>query len=490
LLTGTEVRKVHLMGIGGSAMAALAAMLQEKGFQVSGSDQALYPPMSDFLALKGIQVKEGFSPGNLEWNPDLVVVGNALSRGNQELEALLDSRIPYRSFPEVLRSWFLEGKRSLVAAGTHGKTTTASLLAWILLQTGQDPSFLVGGIPRDLEAGYRIGKGDFFVVEGDEYDTAFFDKRPKFVHYLPWIVTLGPVEYDHADIYASMEEMLRAYKMLLRVLPRNGRLVLNLEDPQAKTLAREAPCRVVGCGLAQEAEWRADKIRVKEGRTLFRVLHGGIPVGECDWGLPGRHNVMNGLLALGAAWEAGVEAQQGLQAMRSFNGVKRRLEFLGEIRGVRVYDDFAHHPTAVKAGLGALRDLYPKSRLWAIFEPRSNSMCRRFFQEELPGAFSHADRVILAGIHRAESIPVGQRLDPVEVVKAINKTGSRAWYLPEVEEIVDLVAKESRAGDVVCIMSNGGFGGIQQLLLQALGGSCSVSEKTREITRAAGKRVF
>lgn len=478
MLIGTEVRKVHLMGIGGTAMAALAAMLQEKGLQVSGSDQALYPPMSDFLALKGIQVKEGFSPSNLEWNPDLVVVGNALSRGNQELEALLESRIPYRSFPEVLRSWFLEGKRCLVAAGTHGKTTTASLLAWILLQSGRDPSFLVGGIPRGLEAGYRIGKGDFFVVEGDEYDTAFFDKRPKFLHYLPWIVTLGPVEYDHADIYGSVEEMLRAYKMLLRVLPRNGRLVLNLEDPQAKTLAGESPCRVVGCGLNQEAEWRADKIRVEEGRTFFRVLHRGVLVGECDWELPGRHNVVNGLLALGAAWEAGVEVQQALQAMRAFQGVKRRLEFLGEIRGVRIYDDFAHHPTAIKAGLGALRDLYPKSQLWAIFEPRSNSMCRRLFQQELPGAFSHADRVILAGIHRAERIPVGERLDPVEVVKALDKTGSRAWYVPQVKEIVSLVVEQSRAGDVVCIMSNGGFGGIQQLLLQALEASCTVSQKS------------
>lgn len=476
---GADIKKVHLMGIGGTAMAAMAAMLQEKGFLVSGSDQALYPPMSDFLALKGIQVREGFSPRNLDWGPDLVVVGNALSRGNPELEALLESRIPYRSFPDVLKAWFLEGKRSLVAAGTHGKTTTASLLAWILLQSGQDPSFLVGGIPKGLEAGYRIGQGEFFVVEGDEYDTAFFDKRPKFLHYLPWIVTLGAVEYDHADIYRTMDEMLGAYGMLLRIIPRNGRMVINLGDPQARTLALAAPCKVVGCGLDQEAEWSADSIRVEKGRTFFRVLKRGVPVGECDWELPGRHNVMNGLLALGAACEAGVELEQALQAMRCFKGVKRRLEFLGEIKGVRVYDDFAHHPTAVNAGLKALRELYPRSRLWAIFEPRSNSICRKVFQQELPGAFSHADRVVLAGVHRAERIPDWERLDPVEVVEALNKTGSEAWYVPRVEEIVSFVIEQARAGDVICLMSNGGFGGIQKLLVEALGDEGPVSERVR-----------
>lgn len=468
MFTGTEVRKVHMLGIGGTAMAALAAMLQEKGLEVRGSDQALYPPMSDFLASKAILVQEGFSPGNLDWNPDLVVVGNVVSRGNQELEALLDRRMPYRSFPEILRTWFLEGKRSLVVAGTHGKTTTASLLSWILLETGQDPCFLVGGIPKGLEAGYRIGKGELFVVEGDEYDTAFFDKRPKFLHYLPWIVTLGAVEYDHADIYANMEEMLGAYRALLKLLPRNGSLILNVEDSQASLLAGESPCKVVGCALDQEAQWRADGIRVENGRTSFRVLHKAVPVGECSWELPGRHNVLNGLLALGAAAQAGVEPESALRAMRDFKGVRRRLEFLGEVGGVRLYDDFAHHPTAVRAGLGALRDLYPEARLWAVFEPRSNTLCRRVFQAELPGAFSRANRVILAGVHRAERITPGERLDPEEVVRAINKNGSKAWYIPRVEEIVGFLAEKLQAGDLVCIMSNGGFGGIQHLLLEAL----------------------
>ncbi len=464
----TRVRKVHLLGIGGTAMAAMAAMLQQRGFQVSGSDQAIYPPMSDFLSLKGIQVKEGFCAKNLDWNPDLVVVGNALSRGNQELEAVLERRIPYRSFPELLRQWFLEGKRALVVAGTHGKTTTASLLAWILLRCGKDPSFLVGGIPKGLGAGYRLGEGDFFVVEGDEYDSCFFDKRPKFVHYLPWIVTLGAVEYDHADIYGSMEQMLGAYRMLLRVLPRNGRLVFNLEDPQANILARESPCHVVSCALEQDADWRADRIKMEKGGVSFRVFYKGTRVGDCHWGLPGRHNVLNGLLALGAAREAGLEAEIALEAMGEFQGVRRRLEFLGEMGGVYVYDDFAHHPTAVKAGLEALKDIHPKARLWAVFEPRSNTMCRKVFQEELPAAFCYADRVVLAGVHRAERIPQEQRMDPMAVVEAINSRGSKAWYLPAVQEIVILLADQTQPGDVVCLMSNGGFGAIQELLLKAL----------------------
>jgi UDP-N-acetylmuramate: L-alanyl-gamma-D-glutamyl-meso-diaminopimelate ligase len=469
LFTANEVKRVHLVGIGGTAMAALAAMLQERGLLVSGSDQAIYPPMSDFLAQRRIPVMEGFSPQNLGPDLDLAVVGNAISRGNPELEALLERRIPYRSFPEVLRAWFLEGKRSLVVAGTHGKTTTASLLSWILLEAGEDPGFLVGGIPRGLEAGCRVGEGELFVVEGDEYDTAFFDKRPKFLHYLPWVVTLGGIEYDHADIYHSMEQMLGAYRMLLRVVPGNGRLVLNMGDPHARLMAQDSPCPVVGCAVGQPAQWTADGIRVERARTIFRVLHHGLPVGECQWALPGRHNVINGLLALAAAREAGVDTELAIQAMCGFQGVRRRLEFLGEIGGVLLYDDFAHHPSAIRAGLSGLRELHPGARLWAIFEPRSNSMCRRVFQEELPRAFAQADRVILAGVHRAERIPPGDRLDPQEVVQAINGPTQEAWYIPRIQDIVAFVRDEAVPGDVLCVMSNGGFGGIQGLLMEALG---------------------
>lgn len=463
-----EVRKAHFVGIGGTAMAALAAMLLEKGMVITGSDQALYPPMSDFLAQRGIRVREGFCARNLDPDIDLVIIGNALSRGNEEVEAVLERRIPYRSMPEVLRAFFLEQKRPLVAAGTHGKTTTASLLSWILLQAGCDPGFLIGGIPRGLGAGYRLGQGDLFVVEGDEYDSAFFDKRPKFLHYTPWIVTLGAIEFDHADIYRDLEHMLGAYRMLLRVMPRCGRLVVNADDPLVMELAKESPCPVVTCSLGSGARWAADKIRVHKGRTYFRVLHDGATVGECSWNLVGRHNVLNGLLALAATNEAGLRPEVGLGAFATFQGVKRRLELVGEAAGVLIYDDFAHHPTAVRAGLEALRELHPGARIWAILEPRSNSMCRRVFQEELPSAFLAADRVVVARVHRAERIPPDERLDPEALAQAIQELGPKAWHIPGVDQIVDRIMREVLPGDVICIMSNGAFGGIHGLLMEAL----------------------
>lgn len=463
-----EIRKVHLVGIGGTAMAALAAMLLEKGIAVTGSDQALYPPMSDFLAQRGIPVRGGFCAGNLDPDIDFAIIGNAVSRGNEEVEAVLERRIPYRSMPEVLRTLFLEGKKPLVVAGTHGKTTTASILSWVLLQAGCDPSFLVGGIPRGLGAGYRLGQGDPFVVEGDEYDSAFFDKRPKFLHYTPWIVTLGAIEFDHADIYRDLEHMLGAYRMLFRVLPRCGRLVVNADDPLVRELAQESPCPVVTCSLNSKARWAADQIRVQKGRTHFRVLHGGAVVGECSWSLVGRHNVLNGLLALAAAHEAGLQAEVGLGALVTFQGVKRRLELVGEAGGILIYDDFAHHPTAVRAGLVALRELHPEARIWAILEPRSNSMCRSVFQGELPSAFLAADRVVVAGVHRAERIPPRERLDPEALVQAIQELGPKAWYIPRVDQIVDWLKGEVLPGDVICIMSNGAFGGIHGLLMEAL----------------------
>lgn len=466
-------------------MAALAAMLLEKGIAVTGSDQAVYPPMSDFLAQKGIEVREGYGPQNLDRDVDMAVIGNSLSRGNEEVEAVLERRIPYRSMPEVLRTLFLEGRRPLVVAGTHGKTTTASILSWILLEAGYDPSFLAGGIPKGLGAGYRLGRGELFVVEGDEYDSAFFDKRPKFLHYTPWLVTLGAVEFDHADIYKDLEQMLKAYRMLLRVVPRSGRLVVNAQDHLAMELARSSPCPVVTCSLGPEATWVVRDIRTEGGRVHFRVLKGGRVLGECSWEVLGRHNLLNALLALAAAHEAGIEEMQGLEALASFQGVKRRLELIGKEGGVLVYDDFAHHPTAIKAGLRALRELYPHSRLWAVLEPRSNSMCRKVFQGELPFAFMAAHRVIVAGVHRADRIPMEERLDPEALVRAIGDLGPRAWHIPEVEQIVEFLRAELIAGDVVCIMSNGGFGGIHGMLLEALAGSRETGTSARPPTNAS-----
>jgi UDP-N-acetylmuramate: L-alanyl-gamma-D-glutamyl-meso-diaminopimelate ligase len=458
-------------------MAALAAMLQELGIRVTGSDQAVYPPMSDFLAQRGIPVREGFGPRNLDPDVGLVVIGNAMSRGNPEVEAVLDSGVPYASMPEMVKWWFLQGKRCLVVTGTHGKTTTSALLAWILHCAGRDPGMLVGGIPADFGSGFRLGSGPDFVIEGDEYDTAFFDKRPKFVHYLPRIVTLGALEFDHADIYRDMGEIMGAFRGLMRILPRGGRLIIHEGDANARALAAEALCPVITCGLERDAQWRAEGIRVEHGRTLFRVIHEGEAAAECAWSLAGRHNVLNALLAMAAAHEAGVAVQEAAGAVGTFHGVRRRLERLGQAGGVTLYDDFAHHPTAIQASLEALRSHHPAARIWAVLEPRSNSLCRNVFQAALPRALEGADGVILASVHRAERLAPDQRLDPQAVVMDLRARGRQARYLPCLEELVSFLASQCAAGDVVCIMSNGGFGGIQGRLMEALGGA-SGSRKT------------
>lgn len=449
-------------------MGGLAVMLKEAGFQVTGSDQALYPPMSDFLRRKGIDVRLGYSPANLDPDVDLVVIGNALSRGNEEVEAVLERRIPYRSMPEVLRSLFLDGRKTIVVTGTHGKTTTASLTAWILTQAGLDPGFMIGGIPANFDRGAKIGKGDIFVVEGDEYDCAFFDKRPKFLHYTPWIVTLGSLEYDHADIYRDFRDMVLAYKALLRILPRNGRLIVNLDDPEVEAISALAPCPVVTCSTRSEAHLSAFGIQVVHAKTSFKVVYEGQMLGECSWDLPGQHNVMNALLALAACLEAGVDAGTALKAMSSFKGVVRRLESLGVWGGVHVYDDFAHHPTAIREGIKALRSLHPKARLWAIVEPRSNSMRRKVFEAILPDALAGADRVILSGVHRTEALSPEERLDPQKVTEMLKRKGVPAWYISNVKDIARFVSTEVQPGDVVCVMSNGGFEGLQDILIENL----------------------
>lgn len=453
-------------------MAALAAMLQQRGIHVTGSDHGMYPPMSDFLADRGILVREGYGANNLENDVDLVIIGNALSRGNEEVEAILERGMPYRSLPEVLRDWFIQGKRSFVITGTHGKTTTASLLAWILFKAGRDPSFFVGGISKDFSSGFRLGLGTDIVLEGDEYDTAFFDKRPKFLHYLPRIVTLGSLEYDHADIYPDMEGLLRAFRALFRVIPQKGRFIINTADPRVRRLAEEAPCPVISCALnSAEADWTVQGQEVKDGAVRFRIIRLGEEVGECAWRQPGDHNAINALLAVAAAHEADVPPETSFEALNTFRGISRRLERLGTFRGVTIYDDFAHHPTAIRASLAALRELYPRGRIWAVFEPRSNTMCRRVFQDDLPAAFSAADRVLIASVHpsRGAKIPEEDRLDPEAVALEITRQGKRAWHIPEVPAMTSLLQESVTAGDIICIMSNGAFGGIQQRLREALG---------------------
>jgi UDP-N-acetylmuramate: L-alanyl-gamma-D-glutamyl-meso-diaminopimelate ligase len=450
-------------------MANLAAMLQERGFRVTGSDENVYPPMSDFLRERGIEARIGYRAENLDDDVDLVVIGNALSRGNPEVETVLDRGVPFRSFPEILRDWFLEGRRSIVVTGTHGKTTTASMIAWILHRLGRDPTFLIGGIPVNFGQGYHLGEGPEAVLEGDEYDTAFFDKRPKFVHYRPWIVTLGALEYDHADIYPDMRSLFAAFEVLLRVIPRGGRLVIHEGDPQGARLAQKAPCRVVSCSLERGgADWRAEDIQIQGGQLTCRILHQDQEVGRIRWRIPGRHNLLNALVALAAVHEAGIGAREALDALRGFRGVRRRMEFLGERGGVYLYDDFAHHPTAIRSTLEALRDFYPHGRLWAVVEPRSNTLCRRVFQDELPLAMEVAQVVMMGAVHRADRIPPRERLQPERVIQEVRRMGKEGHYIPDVSAMAHWIVEQSRPGDVVCFMSNGAFGGIQEMVREGL----------------------
>jgi UDP-N-acetylmuramate: L-alanyl-gamma-D-glutamyl-meso-diaminopimelate ligase len=462
--------RIHLIGVCGTAMATLAALLKSRGHDVQGSDQNVYPPMSDFLIEQGITTFSGYRPEHITPDIDLVVVGNAISRGNPELETVLERKVRYCSLPEAVRDHFLWGSRSIVLAGTHGKTTTTSLTAWLLTSGGFDPSLLVGGIALNFGehgSSYRVGKGRDFVIEGDEYDSAFFDKTAKFLKYLPDVAVIGNIEFDHADIYADLDAVLLAFRRLVNLVPRNGLLLLGGDSPNAHALARLAVSPVETFGLGADATWRADDIRHKDGITSFDVRRGTELFGRFESPLLGDHNVRNALAAIGVGAHLGLTASALAEGLRSFKGIKRRLETVGVANGVTVLDDFAHHPTAVHETLSALRSGYPGRRVWAVFEPRSASSCRRVFQDDFARAFGQADEVILAAVFRS-SLPEAERLDAVQLVADLRSHGRQARHIPEIGDIVNTIVHEHRAGDVVVLMSNGGFGGIHGKLLEAL----------------------
>jgi len=461
------MKKIHFIGICGTAMATLAAMLKRRGYEVQGSDLNVYPPMSDFLRDEGIPALIGFDAGHITADLDLVIVGNAISRGNVELEEVLDRKIRYCSLPEAVREHFLWGARSIVIAGTHGKTTTTSLLAWVLAHAGLDPSALIGGIAANFGSSYRLGRGRDFVIEGDEYDSAFFDKTAKFLKYLPDIAVVANVEFDHADIYPDLEAVLLAFRRFVTLVPRRGLLLLGSDSPNAAALAAGARCRVETFGLAP-GDWQAFDLHVTTSGTAFQVRHDGRSIGEFEIPLLGAHNVRNALAALAVASAVDVPPEAVAVAFREFQGVKRRLELRGSARGVRVYDDFAHHPTAIAETLGALRLGNPAARIWAIFEPRSATSCLRVFQRDFLEAFGGADETIVAAVFRA-SLPEDRRLSPEELVAGLQAAGHRARHIATVPEIVDTVAREAHDGDLVVIMSNGGFDNIHEKLLRALG---------------------
>lgn len=462
--------KVHLIGICGTAMATLAALLTRKGLDVQGSDQNVYPPMSDFLAAERIRTYSGYRADNIGNDVDLVVVGNAISRGNPELEAVLERKIRYCSLPEAVRDQFLWQARSIVIAGTHGKTTTTALCGWLLVHAGLDPSVLVGGIALNLGDGgssYRFGGGDDFVIEGDEYDSAYFDKTAKFLKYLPEIAVIGNVEFDHADIYPDLDAIRLAFRRLVNLIPRSGLLLLGADSPDAAALRKFAVSPVETFGLSEEADWRAVNVAPAGSGQVLTVRHGKDAFGDFSVPLSGAYNVRNALAAIAVAHAAGVTRQQIADGLRSFKGVKRRLEIVGTAAGVTVYDDFAHHPTAIAETLAGLRAAHPQRRLWAVFEPRSASSCRRIFQQDFARSFGGADQVIIAAVFRS-NLPPGEQLSAEELVSDLNEEGQKARYIPSIDDIVGLIVHEKTEGDLVVFMSNGAFGGIHQKMLQAL----------------------
>lgn len=463
-----DQQHVHLIGICGTAMASLAGLLKQRGFKVTGSDAAAYPPMSDFLASMGIPVAQPYAEANLKPRPDWVVVGNAISRGNVELEHVLDERIQFRSLPDTLYDFFLRTRDPIVVAGTHGKTTTTAMLAWIFQSAGKDPSFLVGGIPENFGSSFALRQGKHFILEGDEYDTAFFDKGPKFLHYFPQSIILTSVEFDHADIFENLDAVKTAFKRLVNLVPRKGKIIAYDADANVDECLTKAFAPIERYGMRQNSTWRIKNLKFAAGKTTWSVERAGRPWADLEFSLAGEYNVLNATAAAAMAAHYGIEAAAIADALKAFKNVKRRMEVRAEIDGVTIIEDFAHHPTAIAATLKALRTRYPKARLWALFEPRSNTLRRKVLQKELVSSLALADRVIVTTIFKPEAVPENERLTTSTVVNAVKRSGRPARELADADAIVEAVVPELESGDVVAILSNGGFGGIYEKLPRRL----------------------
>jgi UDP-N-acetylmuramate: L-alanyl-gamma-D-glutamyl-meso-diaminopimelate ligase len=466
----TSPKHIHLIGICGTAMASLAGMLRERGHHVTGSDAAAYPPMSTFLESLGIPVAQPFAETTLKPRPDLVVVGNAISRGNVELEYVLDARIPFCSLPQILHDEFLVGKEVLVVAGTHGKTTTTSMLAWIFETAGLSPSFLIGGIAENFGSSFGLGTGKHFILEGDEYDTAFFDKGPKFLHYFPDAIILTSVEFDHADIYKDLEAVETAFKRLVNLVPGRGRIVAFDSGASIERCLEKAFCPVDRYGSSDRAQWQITNLNLASDRTSWTVFHNGARWSDLEFALGGEYNVWNATAAAALATSCGITRDSIAKALGTFRSVKRRLEVKAEINGITIIDDFAHHPTAIEQTIRALRARYRDRRLWVVLEPRSNTMRRNVLQDALARSLSLADQVVIAAIFKSEAIPQNERLDLDRVINQIQSRGKQARILADTDTIVSTIAQELRRGDVVAILSNGGFGGIYEKLPERMHG--------------------
>jgi UDP-N-acetylmuramate: L-alanyl-gamma-D-glutamyl-meso-diaminopimelate ligase len=457
-------RKFHFLGICGTAMGSMAAALQERAFKITGSDENVYPPMSVFLEEKGITLKQGYRPENIPPDADVVVIGNAMKRGNPEVEAVLSRKLLYLSLPEVLKNYFLWGRHNLVVTGTHGKTTTAAVLAWIMEKAGRKPGYLIGGLPKNLGQGARLNDSKYFVIEGDEYDSAFFDKRSKFMHYLPELLIINNIEFDHADIFNNLDEIKLSFRRLLNIVPQNGMVLLNGDDPNCVEVAKNCLAQMIEVGFSKNCAQRIRDVAYSPEGSRFKL-------GEEIFEIPlvGEFNVRNAAMAATAARFYDVSKTKIDSAFKSFSGIARRQEVRGEAGGVKVIDDFGHHPTAIAHTLQALRHRYRGHRLWAIFEPRSNTTRRAVFQQQLPAALQLADGVFIAQVARLEQIPEKERLNPEAVVGAISKAGRPAFYERSADAIVYRIVPMLRPKDVVVVFSNGGFDNIHEKLLARLG---------------------
>ena len=463
----------HLIGICGTAMGSLAGMLQAQGHKVTGSDQNVYPPMSTQLESLGIELMQGYKPENLDVNADRIIVGNTISRGNAELEELLNRKLPYYSQAETVKREFIRGRHSLVVAGTHGKTTTTSIATWVAEVGGLNPTFLVGGVVQNFGASFRVTDSDYFVIEGDEYDTAYFDKKPKFMHYLPETAIINNIEFDHADIYRDLEAIKFEFSRLMNLVPGNGHLIVGIDSPVAQEVLDEMDGKlhtnVETFGTKDGAKWQARYIDVSGDMMRFTVFREGTKWGEFETTLIGEFNVRNCLAVIIAADAWGISQEKIQEALRTFKSVKRRVEVRGVERGVTIIDDFAHHPTAVEETLKALKQKYKDQRLISIFEPRSRSSRLAVFQEKYEKAFTFADYVIIAGVYNVSEISeLGKVLDTNDLVEKIKLQGKPAFTLDDADQIVEHLTPEMKEGDVVAVMSNGGFGDIHNKLLNVL----------------------
>jgi len=459
----SDIRSVHFVGICGTAMASAAAAMQARGFRVTGSDANVYPPMSTFLAERKVEVISGYDEKNLSHRPDLVVIGNAMSRGNPEVEAVLERKLRYCSLPELLKEFFIRGKRSLVVSGTHGKTTTTSLLTWVFECAGLNPSYLIGGIPTNLGAGARFTDSEWFIIEGDEYDTAFFDKRSKFIHYLPEVAIINNLELDHADIFPDLAAVQKSFGHFIRLIPRNGLLLGNGDDLNLAPLLNVTHCPVKRFGLGEHNAVRGFNLRLCPTASAFEL-----PSCKFQVNLVGELNVRNALAVVGAAKHCGISNKQIQLAFDTFQSVKRRMEVRGVAGGVTVVDDFGHHPTAIRETLKALRIKYPGQKLWAVFEPRTQSTRRNVFQGDFPTAFGEADQVIIAEVAFASALAPEERLDTTKLEADLKANGKAARFLPDVDAIVGHLVQHAQGGDVICVFTNGGFGNIHAKLIGRL----------------------